>query len=210
MSSANTTTGPTVETRIATLYAVDAGLSLRAEGDGGVRRFIGVIPFNSLSVDLGGWRERITPSAFNGTLANKQDVRALVDHDSAKLLGRTSNNTVQLTATPTGLAVSIDMPATTYAADAAALVTRGDVKGLSFGFHVRGDAGQRFVNENGVAIRELLDVDLREVSIVSSPAYQDTSVAVRSATFDPAVLALIRPEFPRRRTAMAKLALSMA
>ena len=162
-------------------------------------RFVGVIPYGTLSVDLGGFKERITPTAFTTTVKGGGDVRALVDHDNGKLLGRTSNNTLRIVETPAGLSVEVDVPDTTYARDLRELVRRRDVRGLSFGFKVR-EGGQRFIKEGGFTIRELTDIDLREVSVVSLPAYQDTSVAIRSAQIDTAVMNFLnlkshRPNF---------------
>lgn len=160
-------------------------------------RFVGLIPFGTLSVDLGGFKERITSTAFTTTVKGGQDVRALVDHSSEKLLGRTSNGTLRMVETPGGLAVEIDIPDTTYGRDVRELVRRRDIRGLSFGFRVR-EGGQRFTKEGGQTIRDLTDVDLREVSVVSSPAYTDTSVAIRSAQIDTEVMNLLNPKSDRR------------
>ena len=86
------------------------------------------------------------------------------------------------------------------------LVRRGDIKGMSFGFKVRPN-GQRFVKENGLVVRELHDVDLREVSVVSLPAYADTTVATRSARIDTAVADLLKglQIFPRVLAAKSRL-----
>jgi len=154
-------------------------------------RFVGVIPYNSLSADLGGFKEKLMPTAFRSTLASGSDIQALASHDPDKLLGRTSNSTLRVAHTDKGLAVEVDLPDTSYARDMRELVKRGDVNGLSFGFNVKKD-GQRFVKEGGQTIRELHDVNLREVSIVSRPAYPETSLSIRSLNIDPAVLAEIR------------------
>lgn len=169
-----------LETRIASLFdEATAKVELRV-GEGEVpHRFVGVIPFNALSADLGGFRERITPTAFRSTLSTGADVLALCDHSREKLLGRTSNGTLRLAESPKGLEVTIDLPDTSYARDMRELVKRHDIRGLSFGFRVR-EGGQKFIREGGQTIRDLLDIDLREVSLVSQPAYPDTAVALRS------------------------------
>lgn len=173
-------------------------------------RFVGLIPFGTLSVDLGGFKERITPTAFTTTVKGGGDVRALVDHDAGKLLGRTSNNTLRIIETPAGLSVEVDVPDTTYARDLRELVRRRDVRGLSFGFKVR-EGGQRFIKEGGFTIRELTDIDLREVSVVSLPAYQDTSVAIRSAQIDTAVMDFLnlKSHRPKFLSAKSKLLLQI-
>lgn len=189
-----------LETRNVTLFGND---ELRLGEGETPNRFVGLIPFGTLSVDLGGFKERITPSAFTTTVRGGADVRALVDHDNGKLLGRTSNNTLRVVETSAGLAVEIDVPDTSYARDLRELVRRRDVRGLSFGFRVR-EGGQRFAKEGGQTIRELTDVDLREVSVVSLPAYADTSVAVRSAHIDAEVMGLLANNLSRPRFFAAK------
>lgn len=60
-------------------------------------------------------------------------------------------------------------------------VKRGDIRGMSFAFSTRSDRWTFAKDgEKEPDLRELLDIDLREVSIVAFPAYPDTSVAVRS------------------------------
>jgi HK97 family phage prohead protease len=135
--------------------------------------------FGPLSEDLGGFRERIAPGAFNRTLHNKSsDVRALVNHDSTMVLGRRQNDTLQLSVDSTGLKVTINPPSTSYAADLMELVKRGDVSQMSFGFIVT-PGGESWNVEDGVKIRTVSDLELLEVSVVSIPAYPDTTVAVR-------------------------------
>lgn len=136
--------------------------------------------FGPLSEDLGGFRERVDSRAFDQSLSSGKDIRALVDHDSAKVLGRSSNQTLRLSTDGHGLRVEIDLPSTTYAADIRALLERGDVSQMSFGFllHAGGDKWER--SADGSRLRTLLSVDLVEVSLVSIPAYPDTSAAVRS------------------------------
>lgn len=155
--------------------------------------------FNSLSADLGGFKERIVPGAFKGSVTGGGDIRALVDHDYSKLLGRTSNGTLRVMEDDKGLRVEIDVPhETSYGKDIMALVKRKDVRGMSFGFRVP-EGGQRFAKEGGQTIRELTNVDLREVTVTSCPAYGATSVSVR---VDPSIRQQIdqqnaRPHFVR-------------
>jgi HK97 family phage prohead protease len=131
--------------------------------------------FNS-ETDIGGYfREVIAPGAFSEAV--KQDVRALLDHDSGRIIGRTSAGTLRLTEDDKGLAVEIDLPDTTDGRDAAVLVERGDLTGMSFGFIVTHDEW----DETGdTPVRTIHKVDLHEVSIVAFPAYDDTSIAMRS------------------------------
>lgn len=175
-----------LETRFISFFGSSDSCELRVGEGEQPHRFLGLIPFGTLSQDLGGFKERIMPTAFRSSLSSGQDIRALVDHDSAKLLGRTSNSTLRVADTDKGLAVEIDIPDTSYGRDVRELVRRRDIRGLSFGFKVR-DGGQKFFREGGLTIRELTDIDLREVSVVALPAYADSAVALRSAFIDPMV-----------------------
>lgn len=155
--------------------------------------------FNSLSADLGGFKERIIPGAFKRSVSAGVDIRALVDHDAGKLLGRTANGTLRVSEDQIGLRVEIDVPDTSYGRDTLAMVKRGDVRGMSFGFRVP-EGGQRFTKEGGQTIRDLLDLNLKEVTVTSIPAYADTSVHIRAARIDPDVLREIsKPKFARAR-----------
>ena len=154
--------------------------------------------FNSLSADLGGFRERINPGAFRSSISGAKDVRALVDHDSSRLLARSSAGTLRLSEDHVGLRIEIDLPDVSYANDIRALIKRGDIKGMSFGFRVP-TGGQSITKDAGQVVRVLSEVDLKEVTVTSIPAYGDTSVYVRSAVIDPTILQSIeRPHFNHR------------
>lgn len=135
--------------------------------------------FDSDSVDLGGFIETIAPGAFKRSLAEAADVRALIDHDPSKIIGRTKSGTLALREDEKGLLSEIDPPDTQTARDLIACIERGDIDGMSFGFLCRKD--EWTVGEEGKPERRrLLDVDLLDVSAVTFPAYPDTQVAVRS------------------------------
>ena len=95
--------------------------------------------FNSLSEDLGGFRERIAPGAFKRTLNDNADVLALVGHKRDLPLGRTASGTLTLAEDDRGLRIAIDLPDTSYARDLRASVKRRDITGMSFGFSVAED-----------------------------------------------------------------------
>jgi len=124
------------------------------------------------------FRERIAPGAFGKGLASA-DIRALVDHDTALVLGRTTAGTCRVAEDGTGLRVEIDLPDTTAGRDTAVSVSRRDLTGMSFGFYVE-DMGEVWDFTEDPPIRTLLDVRIDDVSVVAFPAYPDTSVAMRS------------------------------
>ena len=136
--------------------------------------------FNKLSSDLGYFREQIAPGAFTQAILN-DDVRALVDHDSSRILGRNTAGTLRLKEDDKGLFTEIDVPDTTVGRDALVSVNRGDISGMSFAFRTIKDSwdyGDEDKDET--PIRTLLEVNLYDVSIVTYPAYPDTTVGVRS------------------------------
>lgn len=133
--------------------------------------------YGTLSADLGGFRERIVRGAFERSIAEKRDVVALVSHDRRDFLGRTKAGTLRLAEDERGLRVEIDVPDTTVGRDAVELVRRCDLDAMSFGFVAK---RERWSREATGRVRELIDVDLLDVSLATSPAYPDTSVALRS------------------------------
>lgn len=146
---------------------------VRAAGDGRSVQGYGAV-FNSWSEDLGGFREIIRPGAFKRAVTEKQDVRLLVNHEPGNVLGRTLSNTLTLREDARGLYFSCELPDTSVARDLRQSMQRGDVDQCSFGFFAKRDKWL------GQGQRELLDVDLFEVSIVTFPAYAATSAAVRA------------------------------
>lgn len=144
------------------------------------------IRFGSRSLDLGGFTEIIAPEAVDRTLNKGLDVRALVDHDSAKIIGRTRAGTLELRKDAKGLAVFIEPDdQISYARDIMRSVQRGDVSGMSFGFRTM-PGGDSWDFENETPIRTLHDIEIREVSVVTFPAYPATSIDVAKRSLDEA------------------------
>lgn len=133
--------------------------------------------FDSLSADLGGFREIIAPGAFKRSLKEGADVRALVDHDPGKIIGRNKAGTLTLREDDHGLKVRIKPPDTTAGRDIVESMRRGDVDQMSFAFTVVSDEWRTLEGEE---VRTITDADLHDVSVVTYPAYADTAVAVRS------------------------------
>jgi HK97 family phage prohead protease len=133
--------------------------------------------YNRGSEDLGGFIEYVRPGAFDRSLKSNPDVRALIDHDPSLILGRTLSGTLILESDTTGLKVTIDPPPTSYASDLLTVMQRGDVSQMSFAFTSAVDDWKLV---DGQRTRDLIDLDLVDVSVVTYPAYPDTSVAVRA------------------------------
>ena len=134
--------------------------------------------FNSEAV-LGDFSEVIRPGAFAKSLATGSNIRALYQHQGDALLGTTRGGTLQLREDARGLAFELALPDTSHGKDLAILVGRGDVAGCSFGFRVA-PGGDRWEQRGATLVRELIDVELVEITLTSDPAYQDTTVAMRS------------------------------
>jgi len=132
---------------------------------------------NALSQNLGGFREIIAPDALDRTFKEAIDLRALVDHESAKILGRLRAGTLEVAKDGTGLRVMIEPDLEiTYAGDIVRAVRRGDVSGMSFAFLMLEDDWTE--GEDGTPVRTVLDMRISEVSVVTFPAYTQTDIAV--------------------------------
>ena len=145
-------------------------------------------PFNSKSVDLGGFREVFAPGAFDRVVGRKRtdprggvDVVALFNHDQNLVLGRTTSGTLDLAQNDRGLAYAITPPDTMLGRDLLTLIRRGDIYGASFAFSVA-PGGENWTQEaDGTSLRTITAVgDLYDVSVVTRPAYPQSTAALRS------------------------------
>lgn len=156
-------------------------IELRVAGSKSAPRLVGYAAvFDAPSDDLGGFIEIVRRGAFRRSLAsNRLDPLALVHHLPHLVLGRRSAGTLELAEDNHGLSFDIRLPETQTARELAVSVERGDVRGASFAFTVP-KGGDKWTVTGDTAVRELLDVDLHEISITATPAYPDTEVAKRA------------------------------
>lgn len=139
----------------------------------GERWIVGLIPYNSRSENLCPWNdsgeyEIIDSTAFNKTLADGAEVRALFSHDDQKVLGSTKSGSLILEQSDEGLICRCKVPNTTWGNDCWEIVSRGDVTTMSFGFI-------KYDTYNEGNITHLRSVKLLEVSFaVANPAYPET------------------------------------
>lgn len=132
--------------------------------------------FNSRTELFPGFFEEIAPGAFDDSISN--DVRALIDHDHARVLGRTKSKTLELKVDSRGLWGAILVNENdTEAMNLYERVKRNDVDQCSFGFQVESEDID-FMDDGTIRSR-LTKVNLIEVSIVTFPAYADTGVQAR-------------------------------
>lgn len=135
--------------------------------------------FNSLSQDLGGFRELILPGAFAESLSAERDVLALMHHDTKLIIGRRSVNTLSLIEDTHGLRIEITPSNTSAGRDALEHVRSGDIRGMSFSFTKAKDTWTR---DGAGVVRTIHSFrQLNEVSLTPVPAYTATSVEVRDA-----------------------------
>lgn len=137
--------------------------------------------FDSLSEEMWGMREIIEPGFFDDVL--EDDTRALFNHDRNYVLGRASAGTLKLRQDSHGLQVEIDPPQTDLVRDLVLEpMRRGDIDKMSFAFTVK-PGGDDWQEEDGQLIRVLKKggaLRLYDVSVVTEPAYPDTSAQVRT------------------------------
>jgi HK97 family phage prohead protease len=132
------------------------------------------VVFDVRSRDLGGFVEVVRPQAVDRALKSEARIVALYNHDTASVLAHTPK-TLTLTKDAQGLAFNMTLPDTTVGRDVFELVTRGDVAGASFGFRTVKDAWHQ---EGNLIIRELLDVEIAEITLTAFPAYSQTDVTI--------------------------------
>lgn len=126
-----------------------------------------------------GWIEEIAPGAFSRTLRENKDVKVLWNHNSDIVLGSTINRTAALREDDVGLFGSNEINEEDQEAkNGYARIARGDVRGCSFGFDIRG-VEERWDDEGNYRTR-ITDVDLYEVSPCTFPAYAQTSISARA------------------------------
>jgi HK97 family phage prohead protease len=132
--------------------------------------------FNSPTVIAGYFREQIAPGAFSDAIKNC-DVRALFNHDANFVIGRNVAKTLVLTEDDRGLTWRATPPATSWARDLAVSIDRGDISGCSFSFV---PSVEEWDYAGDMPLRTIMRCDLYDVSAVTYPAYEDTSVALRT------------------------------
>lgn len=134
--------------------------------------------FNSIYEIAPGMTESVAPGAFSRTLAG--DIRALTNHDTTLVLGRTRAHTLELREDEHGLWGKISInPKDADAMNLYERVRRGDVDQCSFGFEIVGE--ETDFRDDGSVHWTITDVNLFEVSACTFPAYQETNIAARSA-----------------------------
>ena len=146
------------------MRALMADFSLRRDGEDQHPVIEGYFSVFDSNYDMGyGMSESIAPGAFQNTLSG--DIRALIDHETRLVLGRTSAHTLELREDSHGLWGHID-------------INPKDVDAMNLGFDIIKEDTE--FRDDGSIHWTIREVKLYEVSVVTFPAYEDTSVALRA------------------------------
>jgi HK97 family phage prohead protease len=175
----------TIERRL-----VDAHLELRQTPDGfGLRGYAAVFDSESHG-------EVVKPSAFNRTLAQRDNVRLLVNHDGVPLAS-TKAGTMHLSVDDRGLLVDVPSldPANPTVQELVSAMSRGDIDQMSFAFVAHDDPKVE-------GVRELREVTLYDVSVVTYPWYEATSVGLTGDRSMDRALVSLRSLTPEQRAAV--------
>ena len=139
------------------------------------------VVFNTETEIWDGLFEEISDKAFENI--DLTDIRALADHDTAKVLGRTKSQTLKLSVDEKGLFGEITINKNdTEAVNLYERVKRGDIDQCSFGFSILNETMEQ--RADGTTKWTITEIELFEISVVTFPAYADTSVEARSAQIE--------------------------
>ena len=179
-------------------------LELRQDDDGAMSISGMAAVIGQESEDLGGFTEIIEEGAFDAAI-EASDVRALYNHDSNYLLGRTASGTLRIEARSDGLFYEVpDLPPSRR--DVYELIERGDVTGNSFAFTVEEDRWEQ--RDDGRQVRYITQVrELFDVGPVVYPAYSQTVVSARALERAKASAPEARNDHPRVKHAKRRVEL---
>ncbi|MEU8086330.1 HK97 family phage prohead protease [Micromonospora sp. NPDC049101] len=140
--------------------------------------------FNARSQNLGGFKETILEGAGKDAI-ERDDIRALVNHDANLILGRNRAGTLRMSEDSTGLEYEIDVDERqSYARDLLISLERGDVTQSSFGFQVMPNGEEWTRDEDDFPLRSIRSMTLFDVSPVTYPAYLSSESKVDKRAID--------------------------
>ena len=157
------------------LFAEAPGLEVKKDENGRtvIRGYAAV--FESESQDLGGFVEIVERGAFDEVMRTNPDVFGKYNHE--RVIGRTSSGTMRLFVDERGLRYEIDPPRA--AEDVVELIERGDVRGSSFAFRVKGENEKWERDGKGRQVRRIRSFSsLHDAGPVDQPAYLATETYV--------------------------------
>lgn len=159
-----------VTCELAELRAVEADASGAGPHLSGLACRFGVdLPIRQHMIEI------ITPGSIT-VGPRERDVKLLVGHQNGSALANTKHGTLKLRLDPDGLRFFANLGDTTLARDTWQSVHRGDLSGASIGFSIKGEAGEKWIENGKTVRRELLAIDLHEISITALPVDSMTYV----------------------------------
>lgn len=183
----------------AELRTISTQIELRADENGSAVLEGYAAVFNQEADIMGMWKERIRPGAFTDTLKRGDPVYALFNHDPSQVLtvnvrGDGSHGGLYLHEDRTGLKTTIHPDDTDIGNRVTTLVRNKTIHKMSFAFMVEDEIWSR---KDGVDIREITRAKLFDVSPVTYPAYEGTSISARAHEARAAFVAsFVEPEPP--------------
>lgn len=162
--------------------------------------------FNTLSEDRGGYFVMISPGSFLSSIKT-DDVRALFNHDPNYVLGRTKSGTLKLSEDTHGLAISVDLPDTSFARDLSVLMERGDISQMSFGGIIRSETRH---DDKESTIYVVKEFQLWDISPVTYPAFDVATCKVVEASAETPIVTHGGTVAPSRLFAAKKRLIDMA
>ncbi len=158
--------------------------------------------FNSISEDLGGFTEKISPGAFRSAIAVGKEILALMHHDVKQIIGRRSAGTLSVAEDTRGLSFEIYPGDTTAGRDAVEMVRRGDIRGASFRFS---NAVSTWDYATTGKVRTISSIgELMEITLTGIPAYLATTASLMEFS-EPR--STPRRDYARRRLQLAAMEL---
>lgn len=123
------------------------------------------------------FKEAIQKGAFTRALKKGNDIHFLAEHDENKILASTRNGSLTLKEDEKGLLMTAYISDTSYGRDYHTLIKDGILRNMSFGFTVDKDKWNK--EKDGTYTREVNDLTLFEVSVVTNPAYPQSTISAR-------------------------------
>lgn len=140
------------------------------------------IRFNQETNLYGNVYEQVAPESVRDDIAS-QDVRALFDHDSAKVLGRTTSGTLEIRKDALGVYGRVEINENdTEALNVYSRVMRGDISSASFGFFLNDQSIEE--RSDGTVHVTIREIELFEISVVTFPAYPQTEIGARKRSIE--------------------------
>lgn len=123
------------------------------------------------------FKETIQKGAFTRALKKGNDIHFLAEHDENKILASTRNNSLKLVEDEKGLLMTAEISDTSYGRDYHTLIKDGILRNMSFGFSVDKDKWRKL--NDGTYTRDISDLTLYEVSVVTNSAYPQSTISAR-------------------------------